>query len=633
MMFSPRETRRRTKSGLGEEASMLLILLALLALVFVLWAALKLGSWQAGQSVSWNPFAALLSVVAGDKRWPWQATPIAVVLLCVTGAGAIRGARSFTSGGEVDAAARTMQPPSKIRIARAADNLADNQRLLNDAPPAVQANPGPLLGRTVIGDIALHVPAELGVTVTAGQRTGKTVAWAIPAVLSAWGPCLATSNKPDLYRHTVYGREQVGRVWVCDLQAVTGQVVCGFWVNLFNQVTGLPAARKLAGFFVSGSAGSANEIANAKTDAYFDGGAQELFALCIFAAACAGGDLHHVAEWLGRDQDPTPALILRHYGHDRPAARIIECQGLYARQRDGLYDMARRFLNVLSDSGYAQMVTPPVRKLFQVSETAAKSVTAQQNLSGTAASIRNGVLIETTEQPRTHLLPEFDPTAFVTSNDTLYPLSMTGPDGATPLTAALVGQVLEAALTAARARPDGRLAVPLLCVLDEAANCARISELPSYYTYAAGCGIILMTILQVLEQGENLWGVNGLKTMMAQSIEVYGGSIASRDYLEHWSAMAGQHDVSDRSRTYTPGGIQRSLSWRAEPILDVAMLAALPKDRALVRLPGHGPVVVRKIPWFDSDYAPLVRMSMQRFEGQPVSLIKATHPAMGEGQS
>ncbi|MEU4413315.1 type IV secretory system conjugative DNA transfer family protein [Nocardia salmonicida] len=631
-MFSPRETRRRTKSGMGEEASMLLILLALLAVVFVLWAALKLGSWWAGQPMSWNPFIALLSVVAADKRWPWQSTPVAVVLLCAIVALAVRGVQMFNTGREVDVAARTMQRPGKIRIARVADNLADNQRLLADAPPAVQANPGPLLGRTVIGDIALHVPAELGVTVTAGQRTGKTVAWAIPAVLSAWGPCLATSNKPDLYRHTVYGREQVGRVWVCDLQAVTGQIVCGFWVNLFNQVTGLPAARKLAGFFVSGSAGSANEITNAKTDAYFDGGAQELFALCVFAAACAGGDLHHVAEWLGRDQDPTPALILRHYGHDRPAARILECQGLYARQRDGLYDMARRFLNVLSDSGYAQMVTPPVRKLFQVSETTAKPTTTAPGRGGKVSSIRNGVLIESTEQARTHLLPEFDPVSFVTSNDTLYPLSMTGPDGATPLTAALVGQVLEAALTAARARPDGRLATPLLCVLDEAANCARISELPSYYTYSAGCGIILMTILQVLEQGENLWGVNGLKTMMAQSIEVYGGSIASRDYLEHWSAMAGQHDVSDRSRTYTPGGIQRSLSWRAEPILDVAMLAALPKDRALVRLPGHGPVVVRKIPWFDSEYAPLVRKSMQRLEGGRVSLVKSSPSAAG-GQS
>lgn len=631
-MFSSRETRRRDKTGMGEEAAMLAILLAVVTFVLLVWAALKIGSWWTGQSMSWNPFTALLSVASGQARWPWQSTPIAVLLVYAAGALAFRGMQVFGTDREVDAAARTMQRPGKIRIARAVDNLADNQRLLSDAPEQVRANPGPLLGRAVVGDVALHVPAELGVTIAAGQRTGKTVAWAIPAVLSAWGPCLATSNKPDLYRHTVYGREQVGRVWVCDLQAVTGTAVCGFWVNLFTQVTSLPAARKLAGFFVSGSAGSASEIANAKTDAYFDGGAQELFALCTFAAACVDGDLHHVAEWLGRDQDPTPALILRHYGHDRPAARILECQSLYARQRDGLYDMARRFLNVLSDSGYAQMVTPPARKTFQVSETTAKASDGRTSSFGNNIVIANGIRIEVTDLPCTHELPEFVPTEFVTSNDTLYPLSMTGPDGATPLTAALVGQVLEAALTTARARADGRLQTPLLCVLDEAANCARISELPSYYTYAAGCGIILMTILQVLEQAENLWGVNGWKTMQAQSIEVYGGSIAARDYLEHWSAMAGQHDVSDRSRTYTPQGIQRTLSWRAEPILDVAMLAALPKDRALVRLPGHGPVVVRKIPWWDSDHAPLVNISMQRFSSGRVWLTKMTASAVGEVQ-
>ncbi|MFD3510080.1 type IV secretory system conjugative DNA transfer family protein [Nocardia sp. NPDC058666] len=606
---------------MGEEAGLLVILLICLAVVVLLWAALKLGSWCAGQPTSWNPFLALLSVLAGDQRWPWQSTPIAFALSAVAAALAGWGFRRWGSRREIDAAARTMQRPNRIRIARAADNIADNVRLLRDAPARVRTNPGPLLGRTVIGDIALHVPAELGVTATAGQRTGKTVAWAIPAVLSAWGPCLATSNKPDLYRHTVYGREQAGRIWLSDLQAVTGTVQCGFWVNYFTQVTGLPAARKLAGFFISGAAGSASDIANAKTDSYFDGGAQELLSLYIFAAASTGGDLHHVAEWLGRDQDPTPALILRHHGHGRPAARIVECQGLYSRQRDGLFDMARRFLNVLSDAGYAQMITPPTRKVLRAREVGASDVAG-----------RNGVVVEVTELGPTHDLPEFEPARFVTSNDTLYALSMAGPDSATALTAALVGQVLEAALTAARARPDGRLKIPLLGVLDEAANCARISELPSYYTYAAGCGIILMTILQVLEQGETLWGVAGLKTMRAQSIEVYGGSIAATDYLEHWSAMTGLHDVADRSRSYGPGGIQRTLSWRPEPILDVATLAALPKDRAIVRLPGHGPVVVRKIPWTDTAYASLVYASMARFGNGPISLDKRADPKPGVGE-
>lgn len=609
-MFSARETRRRTTGGWGEEASLLAITFAVLVVLVELWIALKIGSSISGQPLSWNPAAALLSVIAGGRSWPWISTPIAVALLAVSGAGAVWVWARMATDREIDAAARTMQRPSKIRMARVIDNLGENQRLLKDAPPAARANPGPLLGRTVIGDIALHVPAEMSVTATAGQRTGKTVAWAIPAVLTAWGPCLATSNKPDLYRATCYGREQVGRVWLCDLQAVTGRRECGFWVDLFTQVTTLAAARKLAGFFISGESGAGSKSSTGSDEGYFDGGARELLALHQFAAACAGGDLHHVAEWLGRDQDPTPALILRHHGHPRPAARILEAQGLYSRQRDGLYDMARRFLNVLSDEAYGQLVTPPRRKLLRAHESRAH---------GHA----HGVVVEATLQAVTHDLPQFRPTDFVSSNDTLYALSQAGPDGATPLTAALVGQVLEAGLAAARSRLDGRLAVPLLCVLDEAANCARIAELPSYYTYAAGAGIILMTILQVIEQGEDLWGVNGLKIMRAQSIEVYGGSVAATDYLGHWTAMTGQHDVAERSRTYTSTGAQRTLSWRAENILDDAKLAALPKDRALVRLPGHGPVVVRKITWFDTDLAPLVRASLARFADEPSLLTKA----------
>ncbi|MBF6339758.1 TraM recognition domain-containing protein [Nocardia abscessus] len=601
-MISTRETRRRTTRGLGEETTLLLAFLALMAFALSLWAALSLGSWWAGLPVTRHPVTALLEVVAGQHPWPWQASVLAVAFTAAGVALVVACWRTLSAGSEIDAAARTMQRPAQIRMARTRDNMTANRRLLRDADPKIQALTGPPLGKTVIGGVELFVPAELGVTIAAGTRTGKTMAWAIPAVLSAWGPCLATSNKPDLYRHTVYGREQRGRIWLCDLQAVTGRVECGFWVNLLTQVTTLPAARKLAGFFVSAASGSASQSANAKVDSYFDGGAQELLSLYLYAAACAGGDLLHVAEWLGKDQDQTPALILRHYGHHRSADRILESQGLYARQRDGLYDMARRFLNVLSDEGYARMITPPQRVLLAVREET------------DAKTRKTGVVIGKTKQDRTHDLPQFEPADFVTSSDTLYALSMAGPDGATPLTSALVGQILEAALDAARARPDGRLAVPMLAVLDEAANCARISELPSYYTYAGGCGIVLMTILQVLEQGEDLWGVNGLATMRAQSIEVYGGGIAATDYLEHWSAMTGPHDVADRSRSRGAQGVNRTLSWRAESILDVALLAALPKDRALVRLPNHGPVVVRKIWWQHTGYAPLIRKSLARFE-------------------
>ncbi|MFD4407576.1 type IV secretory system conjugative DNA transfer family protein [Nocardia sp. NPDC058499] len=601
-MFATRETRRRATRGMGEETTLLALALAGIVAGLAAWAALSIGNTAAGRPVTANPVTALAEVAFGQRSWPWQATIPAALFTALAVTAAFAARRKWAAGSEIDAAARTMQRPSQIRMARIQDNLAANQRLLRDADEQTRALPGPPLGRTVIGGIGLHVPAELGVTIAAGTRTGKTMAWAIPAVLAAWGPCLATSNKPDLLRHTLHGRRRHGRTWVCDLQAVTGEVQCDFWVNLLSGVTNLPAARKLAGFFVSASTGTAAQAANARVDSYFDGGAQELLALYIFAAACAEGDLLHVAEWLGHDQDDTPALILRHHGHPRPAARITECQGLYARQRDGLYDMARRFLNVLSDKGYALMVTPPCRCEVKAAEGADPEI-------GETVTV-----FERTELAPTHQLPEFSPSHFVTSNDTLYALSMAGHDSATPLISALVGQILEAALDNARARPDGRLAVPLLAVLDEAANCARIGELPSYYTYAGGCGIVIITILQVLEQGEDLWGANGLATMRAQSIEVYGGGIAAVDYLQHWSQMAGPHDVADRSRSHGHQGTQRSLSWRSEPILDISLLAALPKDRALVRLPGHGPVFVRKIWWQDTEYATDIGSSLTQFE-------------------
>ncbi|MBF6302780.1 TraM recognition domain-containing protein [Nocardia amamiensis] len=594
-MSPARESRRRTTAGIGEELTKLLLLLGVIAVGVVLWGALCLGSALAGLPIRWNPTAALLEVAFGNRTWPWQSTVIAGASAMAATAAAARWLLRRRDGRlEIDSAARTMQRPRQLSVGTVGANAEAAQRLLKDAPEQVRALAGPPLGFTVAGDLALHVPAELCVFIEAGARTGKTMAWAIPAMMAAWGPVLATSNRPDLYRHTVLGRRQRGREWLLDPQGVTGTAQVGFWVDLLRQVSTLAAARKLASFFVS-----ASKDKDARVDSYFDGGAQDLLACYLLAAACAGGDLLHVAEWLGRDQDTTPALILRKHGKLRPAQRVLEYQALYSRQRDGLFDMARRFLNVLSDEIYARMVCPPLRRTITAHERGDNDIEVE---------------VELDYDGPCHDLPEFDPRAFVTSNDTLYALSIEGPDSAAPLTAALVGQLLESAFAAARARPDGRLAVPLLAVLDEAANCCPISLLPSYYTYAGGHGVILMTFLQVLEQGKDLWGENGLKTMRAQAIEVYGGGISDTEFLQQLSTISDEHDVADRSHSVGPGGSNRTLTWRAETILNVAALAALPKQRALVRLPGHRPILVRKPWWQQGEYAALITESLSLFD-------------------
>ncbi|WP_425298789.1 TraM recognition domain-containing protein [Nocardia farcinica] len=96
-------------------------------------------------------------------------------------------------------------------------------------------------------------------------------------------------------------------------------------------------------------------------------------------------------------------------------------------------------------------------------------------------------------------------------------------------------------------------------------------------------------------------------------MEVYGGGIGDTDFLQQWSTLTGDHDVADYSTSTSSTGTSRTRTWRTEPILSIADLAALPKTRALVRLPGHKPVLVRKIWWHDTEFRDVVEQSLAQF--------------------
>ncbi|HUY61501.1 MAG TPA: type IV secretory system conjugative DNA transfer family protein, partial [Candidatus Dormibacteraeota bacterium] len=71
------------------------------------------------------------------------------------------------------------------------------------------------LGRLVIGYHGPHLltaPADHHAIVIGVTGKGKTVAYAIPAVLEWPGPVVAVSVKTDLIEHTVGARQRAGRV-------------------------------------------------------------------------------------------------------------------------------------------------------------------------------------------------------------------------------------------------------------------------------------------------------------------------------------------------------------------------------------------------------------------------------------
>lgn len=589
-----RETRRVNKSGIGDEVAVLLLGCGVLLIGLLVWIALALGCLCAGAPLTKNPPAALIKVVVGKQPWPWQATIFLAAFAVAVTVAAVRVWRARRRKGPLDHAARTMQPVRTLTGATHRDVAEIARRLLADASDIAEKSPGIRLGTAVAGGGPVYLTWEMPATFVSGTRTGKTMAWAIPAALSAPGALLATSNKPDLYSHTRYGREQVGHVWLCDMQGVTGARRMEFWWNPLRYINSLADSRKLASFFIS-----ASREAGDRKDAYFDGAAMDLLSTYILAAACAEGDMLHAAEWLGRDQDETPVLILHLHDHHNAARLITEKQSLTSRQRDGVFDMARRFLGNLTDETYAQVVIPPRRHTISVSGDEQTGIYLSSEPEGDAS----------------HDMPEFDPRAFVNSTDSLYALSMEGPDSAAPIMTALVGQIIEAALRAARKRSTGRLRVPLLAVLDEAANCCKLGELPNYYTYAGGHGVILMTFLQVLEQGTAIWGQEGLHTMFTQSVECYGGGIGDTTYLRRWVDLIGNHEVADTQVNTSRGSTGYTRSWRSEPIVEVAELAALEKDRALVRIPGNKPVLLTKSFWTETEFAPAIRRSLELYGG------------------
>lgn len=549
----------------------------------LVWSAWALGSILSGRSaqITWNPATAILGIVSGQLVWPAWA---GVLLVAFTGsvvAGTVLVWKKVPRKSHTD---KLLSEKAKV-MASARDvngiTLAAVKKNAPDLFPGVDLDDssqcGQRCGVMMDGRTAMYISWEWVATVIAGPRSGKTLSYAVPRLLEAPGPAIGTSNKPDLLSHTHLGRAEKGTVWVSDLQHISTTGGQDWWWNPLRGVSSQSGALKVASYFVTAS----KTDANARVDSYFDGGAQALLALMILAAARTDGDLMHVYGWLSEPNRELPSELLAASGDHVAAERLRTARTLNPRQRDGLYDMARRFVAVMEEPAYAASVLPPQR-------------TDYGDQDATLGRIPN-------PKPRTG--PEFLPDEFVRSCDTLYPLSMEGPDAATPLTTALVGTVFEAAVRYAR-ESGGRLPVPMVAILDEAANVCKLGDLPSWYSHFGSQGIVVWTFLQSLPQAVSVWGNEGVDALIsASNLHIYAGGAkelgGGTRYLESLSQLIGQHDVarwstSVNSRSSGFGDRSQSQSWTKEPVFTVDELGALPSGYAIAVASGNSPIIIRK---------------------------------------
>jgi type IV secretory pathway TraG/TraD family ATPase VirD4 len=536
----------------------------LVALAWLAWAAARLAAAVAGARIP--PFGVrwVLALLHGRTAQAWPGVPTPLVAVADAVLAAVVGAIGFFAWRAVarratrpgDPVAALSRDPAVRQLGQspaAEKGLRLRPSLASVRPSRLdEADIGLLLGRLKqpAGDgPRLFASWEDTLLVFFGPRGGKTTSLGVPYVLSAPGPVVATSVKADLWAVTVELRAASGsRIWTFDPQAVTA-AGRRFWVDMLAGLNSVEAANRMAGHFVL-------TIDDASKKDIWGPAAQELITSLLLAAASSGRTLHAVSRWLDDPATPTPAELLDDAGYPALASALRGAQMGAPETRDGIYQTARTAAKCLHDPQIMAWVTPP-------------------------------------EDPR---LPCFDPDRFAGTRDALY-LITESRSAASPLIAGITDLVMRAGRRRAE-QAGGRLDPPMVLVLDEAANICKISDLPDLYSHLGSRGIIPVTILQSYEQGESVWGTQGMAALWGSATKkLIGAGVDSPRLTRDLAVLVGHHDVPVRSVSVGDGRASEQISWQRRLILEAADIRSIATGTALMLASGTRPALLDLEPW------------------------------------
>ena len=544
---------------------------------------------------SWNPAVAAIQLARGKRQLPHAAifTIPAALLLAALVVGLLTSLwLRHRSGGRRrqrrPGSAADGQPPAAAADDRTGGSRPSRERLGVNAP-------GLPVARSVIGNELLYATWEEMQLCVAGPRRFKTTAVAIPTLQAAPGAALGTSNKPDLYVATRYTREQLGEIWNFDPAGITGNGTAGWWWNPLSYLAlgtrPQKRAQELAGAFVD-----AYRHPAAKPDPFFDPKGEQLVANFLMAAWLDGRYLTDAYRWCTRPRDETPAKILERHGFELPYASVMGEINAAPEQRSGIYGTAERILQFLQEGEIAAWIAP------------------------TPAGRR-----------------ELDVDAFVRSTDTLYLHSQEGRGSEAGLVTAITMAVCEHAVELAKQSPGGRLAVPLVGMLDEACNICRWAALPALYSHYGSRGIPLNILAQGWSQMREVWGENGVEQLWSSAnVKTFGGGVDEEPFLRRLESLIGDYNRATYSPSVSrrrPRG-SRSTSWQLTPtpIMSIADLRALrreehfpterrprprPTCRGIVFAAGVPPILIKPEYWWLTAHAADVRRSRELYDRPP----------------
>ncbi|WP_433635640.1 type IV secretory system conjugative DNA transfer family protein [Nocardia sp. CA-120079] len=549
------------------------------------------------QDIPWNPLSLGINLATGHLEWTGAATGGAVTLavgVAAGVAGSVWAYRQLASKTGKTGRGKKIRPEaidSQARYmarGRELDSLSWEAVAHKAAELRVRLRPedepGVLVGRAVIDGRELFGSYEDLHLDIWGPRQGKSSSRVIPALVEAPGAAVVTSNKRDVVDATRGLRATNGRkVWVFDPQNIAGEPCSWYWdpaAWVLGDDGGEGAERRaaeLAGHFAVGGEASTK-------DAFFDPEGEDLLAGLILACALAKHPITRVFEWVTKPDEEEPVEILGEHGYSLLAKAMADQYNAPPKQRGGVFSTAKKMAAALKYSDIRQWVTPP----------------------------------QSGERPRI----AFDVNAFVTSRDTLYPLSKEQKGNAGPLLVALCAAIAAAGEAEGTRHPGGRMPVPMLMILDEAANIVRWADLPKQYSHFGSRGMVVMTILQSWAQGCRCWGREGMDALWsAANVKVLGAGLDDAAFLRDRSELIGPHyelvDSVSQSHGHGPRNRSTSTSRTSEITLHASDLAALPKGRCVVFASGHRPLLAVPVPWWERPYGPQIKAALDAAAATP----------------
>ena len=356
------------------------------------------------------------------------------------------------------------------------------------------------LGR-VNGRLVAAEPRQSAIVIGPTQ-TGKTTGFAIPAILEWQGPVVATSVKTDLLRETLTARSsrRDAETWVYDPTGSTGLPGAG-WTPLMESLN-WQGAQRVADWLVRAARPS-----SATSDAadFWYGATSKALAPILLAAACSGGTMAQVVQWVDGQEDEPVRFALEANGEEEAVTAFEAISMWDERTRGSVYATAQTVLIAYTDPGVLA--------------------------SAMSAELR-----------AEHLLDGGCHTAYLCApaheQRRLQPLFAT-------LVQEIVGHAYD------RSTETGKpLDPPLLLVLDECANIAPLRELATLASTGAGQGIQLVSVFQDIAQINAVYGRDRAPTIVSNHrAKVILSGIADPPTLEYLARLLGDEEVRHVSAT------------------------------------------------------------------------------------